>query len=388
MRFTGWILLLIGLLLCATIAWAALGFLLMGVGLISLQVAERGRRKATFAVAGAAGLELPASGLRPPMFEPVPPREAAPQPPRRRVAWPDNRPGAAYDKEAWRVLVESDPDLAGLAAVLADYGPQYVDELAISYLAAPDKGRLGAIVDGIIARARGQTLPLPPAPPPAVPMPEPQVAALPEDRPSRLPPPLPTAPADDLEAALIAAFEQASAKVTGRGDASKPATAGEGPRPATRREPAFGSVPRRDGAADQPPGRTPPPLPASTPADLEASLIAVVSEASAKRADPPKPAQPQDRPPVVGRREPDARSAPKQPTEVQPPPAPATAPAEQLDASLLAALAEISGDKTPGSADPSKPATAAKDAASPPGDDHLTDMIQKFAPDSSFLRKQ
>ncbi len=405
MRFIGWILLLIGLLLCATIAWAALGFLLMGVGLIALQVAERSRQKGSFAAAGAAGLDLRVGGLRPPTFEPVSQREAAAPPPRRRVAWPDSRPGASYDKEAWRVLVESDPDLAGLAAVLADYGPQYVDELAISYLAAPDKARLGTIVDGIIARARGsQPASPPPAPPPVtrpppVPRQEPPAAALPEDRPSRLPPPVPAAPAEDLEASLIAAIEAASAKAaSGRVDGPKPAKAGEAPAPpVTRRELAFGSAPKTDGktdgAADQQPARTPPPLPPSVPTDLEASLIAVVAEASARRVDPPRPAQPQDRSSVVSKREADAQGVQEEPTPVpppQPPPlAPVATPADDLDAALLAALAEISGDKkTAGRADPSKPASDAKDAAGAPVDDHLTDMIRKFAPDSSFLRKQ
>ncbi|MCC8938983.1 hypothetical protein H8A99_21520, partial [Bradyrhizobium sp. Arg68] len=160
MRLTGWILLLIGGLLCATIAWAALGFLLMGVGLIALQVAERRRLGAEAAVAGAGGADftprLVGAGLQPPTLAQDASQDAfqdtaSSQQPRRS----EKRSGAPYDREAWRRLVESDPDLAGLAKVLADYGPQYVDELATSYLAAPDKNRLGAIVDGIIARARG-----------------------------------------------------------------------------------------------------------------------------------------------------------------------------------------------------------------------------------------
>jgi hypothetical protein len=60
----------------------------------------------------------------------------------------------SYDEEAWRNLVENDPDLAQLNAVLAHYGQQYVDEFASSYLAAPEKRRLTAIVDEIIAKAR------------------------------------------------------------------------------------------------------------------------------------------------------------------------------------------------------------------------------------------
>ncbi|MCC8957065.1 hypothetical protein H8B02_27610, partial [Bradyrhizobium sp. Pear77] len=163
MRLTGWVLLLIGGLLCATISWAAIGFLLMGIGLISLQVAERRRRLGDDAVpAGAGGFTPPrlGAGLQPPTLDPVAgqdtgrdtDQDTGPQRQPRRVAWPDKNGDAPYDRQAWRRLVESDPDLAQLAKVLADYGPQYVDELAASYLAAPDKSRLGAIVDGIIAR--------------------------------------------------------------------------------------------------------------------------------------------------------------------------------------------------------------------------------------------
>jgi len=37
-RIAGWILLLIGLLLCISVDWAAVGFLSMGFGLIALQI--------------------------------------------------------------------------------------------------------------------------------------------------------------------------------------------------------------------------------------------------------------------------------------------------------------------------------------------------------------
>ncbi|QOZ29147.1 hypothetical protein [Bradyrhizobium sp. CCBAU 51753] len=387
MRLTGWILLLIGGLLCATIAWAALGFLLMGVGLIALQVAERRRLRAEVAGAGAGGAEftapLVAAGLQPPTLAQDASQDASQdtassQQSRRS----DKRSGAPYDREAWRRLVESDPDLAGLAKVLADYGPQYVDELATSYLAAPDKNRLGAIVDGIIARARGGQPAQPPAPPEAPrPPPAPRVAPhlviLPIERPGAPPPPpAPANPADALEASLIAAVEEASAAkaATGRAEPPKPAKATE-TAPATRRSPLFGSAARES----RPP--SPPPMPASTPADLEASLIAAVTQASAKRAEPAKPPAP---PPVAAKSEPDIRAVPPEESANEPPKEPKPkAPSDDLDQALLAALAEISGEKAHGSAK----TDAAKDAAAP-GDDGLSDMIKKFAPDSSFLRKQ
>src|SRR5258708_40365168 len=46
MRILGWVLLIGGLLLCASVGWAAPGFLFMGFGLILLQIAEQKRRRA------------------------------------------------------------------------------------------------------------------------------------------------------------------------------------------------------------------------------------------------------------------------------------------------------------------------------------------------------
>jgi hypothetical protein len=165
-RIAGWILLLAGLVLCLSVAWAPIGFLLMGVGLVALQVAEQNRRRAEPAlVADSESFDLPPEAVTTPRTEePMVQREIAPAPARRitRRFDPDR---SSYDREAWRRLVESDPDLAQLTAVLSDFGPQYVDELATSYLADPDKSRLGAIVDGIIAKAGGAN-PLPAADPP------------------------------------------------------------------------------------------------------------------------------------------------------------------------------------------------------------------------------
>ncbi|MGY3486767.1 hypothetical protein ACVW1C_004650 [Bradyrhizobium sp. USDA 4011] len=402
MRLTGWVLLLIGGLLCATISWAALGFLLMGIGLISLQVAERRRRLGDDAVpAGAGGFTPPrlSAGLQPPTLDPVAGqdtgRDTGPLRQPRRVAWPDKNADAPYDRQAWRRLVQSDPDLAQLAKVLADYGPQYVDELAASYLAAPDKSRLGAIVDGIIARARdGQPAPPPTPvegsqPPPLPPRPEPPQVAAPAAKPATSP----SNSADALEASLLATVEQASARIAAeRAGLFKPArdlgkepgnATDSRPSTASQREPLFGRA-RRDAKPPEPPPMpaAPPPVPTGTPADLEASLIAAVSEAAARRADTFKPEPPEPTPP-----KPEIRAvAPPKP--VAPPPAntpPAKTPADNLDETLLAALAEISGQKFK---DEPKPDAASKAPPGTPTDDSLSDMIKKFAPDSSFLRKQ
>ncbi|MGY4575457.1 hypothetical protein [Bradyrhizobium sp. USDA 3256] len=425
-RLTGWVLLLIGGLLCATISWAALGFLLMGVGLIALQVDERRRRPADAAVpAGASGFTPPrlSDGLQPPTRDPIAGQDTGQRQPRR-VAWPDQKGDAAYDREtydgeAWRRLVESDPDLAQIANVLADYGPQYVDELAVSYLAAPDKGRLGAIVDGIIARARdGQPSPPQPAPveasrpPPLPPPPQPKQVTIPAAKPATSP----SNRANALEASLLATVEEASAKMAAeRAGLFKPGKATDGrPQAASQREPQFGRATRDAKPAGPPPvpvtpppmPATPPPMPADTPADLEASLIAAVGEAAARRADAPKdtpkdaskdaskPA-PESAPPA--RPEPEIRAVGPAAPPTPPPPAPAapaktpaaTTPpaktaADNLDETLLAALAEISGQKIKGEA---KPDAASKGPSGPPADDGLSDMIRKFAPDSNFLRK-
>ncbi|GEC59019.1 hypothetical protein ABIF38_001029 [Bradyrhizobium japonicum] len=406
MRLTGWVLLLIGGLLCATISWAALGFLLMGVGLIALQVAERGRRPADAAVpAAASGFTPPhlSDGLQPPTLDPVAGQNSGPQRPPRRVAWPDKNNDAPYDREAWRRLVESDPDLAQIANVLADYGPQYVDELAGSYLAAPDKGRLAAIVDGIIARARdGQPVPPPPAPveasrpPPLPPRPEPKPVIIPAAKPATSP----SNRADALEASLLATVEEASARIAAeRAGLFKPAKElnkepGEAtdsrPQAAGQREPLFGRAARDAKPAGPPPVPvTPPPMPAAPPpmpADLEASLIAAVNEAAVRRADAkdtPKPAQ--EPAPSPAKHEPEVRGVAPAPPPA--PPAktpPAKTPADHLDETLLAALAEISGQKIKGEP---KPDAASKGPSGPPADDGLSDMIKKFAPDSNFLRK-
>jgi hypothetical protein len=189
-RIAGWILLLIGFLLCISVVWATLGFLLMGVGLVSLQVPKQNRPRVPHA-ASAAHLEMPLGAVaRPRAEEPVNRREPvlAPAPevaqtadlasPRfdgsalaRSVAAISVSAKPSYDKEAWHLLIEQDPDLAQLASVLADYGQPYVDELAMRYLAAPDKSRLGAIVDGIVANARAGA--------PSPPVTEPPIASTP-----------------------------------------------------------------------------------------------------------------------------------------------------------------------------------------------------------------
>jgi hypothetical protein len=150
-RIAGWVLLVGGFLLCASIAWAALGFLLMGVGLISLLVAEQNRNRAKLAAkptlasrtgSPAAAPEIPAGLLQ---AAQVPGGTATVQP---------GRADPYHDAEAWRRLVESDSDFSWATSVLQEYGQPYVDELARTYLAAGDRSKLPAIVDAIIRKAK------------------------------------------------------------------------------------------------------------------------------------------------------------------------------------------------------------------------------------------
>ena len=150
MRVAGWILLIAGALLCATLVWATLGFLLMGIGLLSLLVAENNRKRASRPDVSGAHEEQPMM-VAPPMA--APPAILEPVPVVRREPPMGTSPPFSYDREAWRRIVEGDADLAGVVSILADYGDQYVDELAKEYLAVGDKRRLPEIVDGIIGRA-------------------------------------------------------------------------------------------------------------------------------------------------------------------------------------------------------------------------------------------
>jgi len=143
-RTAGWILLIAGALLCATLVWATVGFLLMGIGLLSLLVAENNRKRASDDAARKPERADRPGLATPPIPEPVVHREAPKA---------ISTTARSYDQQAWRRLVEGDADLARVTSVLADYGQQYVDELAKAYLAASDKARLPEIVDGIIARA-------------------------------------------------------------------------------------------------------------------------------------------------------------------------------------------------------------------------------------------
>ncbi len=176
MRIAGTFLLLGGLLLCISIIWAAVGFMMMGCGLICLLIAER-RKKHSTAPPGllsdaldrrreppplqidkraqpAELVEASSSKIEPqtaPSSFPEPRQPRPPQPalisprdqPARRPNEPDTIP---YDLEKWRALIKSDADVSRSVEALQPFGKKYVDQLAIAYLAFEEKSYLPTIV--------------------------------------------------------------------------------------------------------------------------------------------------------------------------------------------------------------------------------------------------
>jgi len=149
-RIAGWVLLVSGFLLCVSILSAALGFLLMGFGLIFLQIAEQ-KDKSQF-ISGAWR-----SGQSEPQRQPAQLRALAPseEEEEREVIYRESAVGPnSYDKERWRLLLRNDADISRLVTALAPYGQKYVDQLAAAYLASNDKDDLPMILTEIVASAR------------------------------------------------------------------------------------------------------------------------------------------------------------------------------------------------------------------------------------------
>jgi hypothetical protein len=149
MRIAGWVLLVSGFLLCVSILSAALGFLLMGFGLIFLQIAEQ-KNKSQFTS------DASRSAQSEPQWQPASSRALAPsEEEEREVVDRESAIGPnSYDRERWRLLLRNDADISRLVAALAPYGQKYVDQLAAAYLARNDKDYLPMILTEIVASAR------------------------------------------------------------------------------------------------------------------------------------------------------------------------------------------------------------------------------------------
>src|SRR5258708_21845659 len=126
----------------------------MALGWISLQIAERRRRRAKLAVS--------LSDQSGPQAEQAPIPEAAwalvpPETDEDGAAGRENVIGLySYDKQKWHALLSSDADISRLAKVLEPYGQNYVDEFAAAYLALNDKDYLPMILRKIIASQERQ----------------------------------------------------------------------------------------------------------------------------------------------------------------------------------------------------------------------------------------
>jgi hypothetical protein len=176
MRIAGACLLLGGLLLCISIVWAAVGFLMMGFGLICLLIAER-RKKQSTAPPGplsdafdrrreppplqiekhaqsAKSEEASPSRTEPQQAPSSLPEPRQPRPPKPtrilREEQPDGRRSVPdtipYDLEKWRALVKTDADISRSVEALQPFGKKYVDQLAMAYLAFEEKSYLPVIV--------------------------------------------------------------------------------------------------------------------------------------------------------------------------------------------------------------------------------------------------
>jgi hypothetical protein len=69
---------------------------------------------------------------------------------------PDQKQAQAhqYDKTKWNALVEFDPELARVEAILRPYGQKYVDQLATAYLILNDRNKLPEIIKKIVEAAK------------------------------------------------------------------------------------------------------------------------------------------------------------------------------------------------------------------------------------------
>jgi hypothetical protein len=148
MRLLGSALLVSGVLLCISIVWAAIGFFMMGLGLICLLIAEE--RSKRFQKSAAARLDESDATRKEPRLSAA--RTVTPV--STEDFFPDPINHSSNSEAEWKSLVEKDQELARLVAALAPYGQKYVDELARIYLVFKDKDYLPIIIKKIVMMAR------------------------------------------------------------------------------------------------------------------------------------------------------------------------------------------------------------------------------------------
>jgi hypothetical protein len=148
----GTALLIVGFMLCVSIAWAAIGFIAMALGLICMLTAEEKKKRAIKLKEAAVSERREQDKELRAHLPQVPPS----LPPLRYSSSEanDNRPLASSQEIIWEALCSDDPDLARVVAVLTPYGKKYVDELAKAYLVFNDKNYLPLILTKIVVSAR------------------------------------------------------------------------------------------------------------------------------------------------------------------------------------------------------------------------------------------
>jgi hypothetical protein len=140
MRVAATTLLVFGFLLCVSIAWAAIGFVAMGFGLICLLIVEE-RNKTTAFRSGISEIEPKPTG--------------SPRPIAASISTANIREDLTpREMDKWCSLVASDEDLSQVVTILALFGQKYVNQLARTYIVFDDKAYLPTILKQIVASAR------------------------------------------------------------------------------------------------------------------------------------------------------------------------------------------------------------------------------------------
>lgn len=140
MRLSGLFLIVVGALLCASIAWATIGFFAMALGLICLQIPIR--------QVPVSGNAVGANVVSPPPVEQITVSTSQ-----------SSTLAAAAGSGAWKVefgwdtLVARDEDLANVERLLSCYGAIYVDQLRALYCVFNNKALLPSILSLIVESA-------------------------------------------------------------------------------------------------------------------------------------------------------------------------------------------------------------------------------------------
>lgn len=141
MRFVGLLLLVFGAALCASVVWAAVGFLAMALGLICIQV-----RTKRLSVPGDACV----SGERAVVLSEPPIASSD-----RSSAQAATLEGEAPRKGlAWSALPDQDEELADVERLLSRYGASYADQFRRLYCIFNSKELLPSIVSLIVEAAK------------------------------------------------------------------------------------------------------------------------------------------------------------------------------------------------------------------------------------------